>query len=112
MVRYCDDMVFVFQNRNDAERFSFNGVLPKRLEKYGLRLHVEKSQMIQSGQYAAQKADAEGKRLPSYNFLGFTCYWGKSQKGFWRLKYTSRRDRFTNKLEGCERMDQLSRNLG
>ena len=31
---------------------------------------------------------------------GFTCYWGEARKGFWRLKLTSRRDRFTAKLKG------------
>jgi RNA-directed DNA polymerase len=82
----------------DAERFY--RVLPKRLEKYGLKLHEEKSQLIRSGQIAAKKAHEKGDRLPTYKFLGFTCYWGKSRTGFWRLKYVSRKDRFTTKLKG------------
>jgi RNA-directed DNA polymerase len=101
MVRYCDDMVFIFQRREDAERFY--QVLPKRLEKYGLSLHAEKSQLIRSGQVAAIEAEAKGERLPTYKFLGFTCYWGKARKGFWRLKYTSRQDRFTAKLKGLRK---------
>lgn len=98
MVRYCDDMIFLFQKPDDAERFY--RVLPKRLEKYGLKLHAEKSQLIPSGQIAAKEAKEKGERLPTYKFLGFTCYWGMSRKGFWRLKFTSRRDRFTTKLKG------------
>jgi hypothetical protein len=39
MVRYLDDMVFVFQNHSDAERFY--KTLPKRLGKYGLELNLE-----------------------------------------------------------------------
>ena len=39
-------------------------------------------------------------RLETFNFLGFTCYWGKAKSGFWRLKYTSRKDRFASKLKG------------
>lgn len=97
MVRYCDDMVFIFQKQKDAERFY--EVLPKRLEKYGLSLHAEKSRLIPSGHVAALEADARGERLQTYHFLGFTCYWGKSRTGHWRLKYTSRRDRFTKKLK-------------
>ena len=100
MVRYCDDMVFIFQKPEDAERFY--KVLPKRLEKYGLSLNAEKSQLIRSGLKAAEEAEAQGKRLVTYNFLGFTCYWGKSRKGFWRLKFTSRRDRFTKKLKSLK----------
>jgi group II intron reverse transcriptase/maturase len=101
LVRYCDDMVFIFQTRRDAERFY--QVLPKRLAKYGLTLNTAKSQVIRSGMNAMKEAQAEGKRLATYHFLGFTCYWGKSRKGYWRLKFTSRRDRFTNKLKGLRR---------
>ena len=70
----------------------------KRLEKYGLSLHQEKSQLILSGHTAAMQANKAGKRLKTYKFLGFTCYWGKTRNGYWRLKFTSRRDRFTVKL--------------
>lgn len=101
MVRYCDDMVFIFQRKTDAEKFY--RVLPKRLEKYGLTLHVEKSNIIDSGHTAAERAHKAGKRLPTYKFLGFVCYFGKSRLGYWRLKYTSRRDRFTTKLKGLRK---------
>lgn len=98
MVRYCDDMIFLFQKLDDAQRFY--RVLPKRLEKYGLILHTEKSQLLRSGRMAAREAEERGERLPTYKFLGFTCYWGMARKGFWRLKLTSRKDRFTAKLKG------------
>lgn len=97
LVRYADDMVFVFQRSRDAK--CFYEVLPKRLEKYGLSLHLEKSQLLPSGHMAAIKASQQGKCLSTYKFLGFVCYWGKSRNGYWRLKYTSRKDRFTMKLK-------------
>jgi len=98
MVRFADDMVFLFQRSEDAEKFY--KVLPKRLEKYGLKLHEDKSSLLKSGSKEAEAAERRGERLPTYKFLGFTCYWGKSRKGWWRLKYTSRSDRFTGKLKG------------
>ena len=97
MVRYADDMVFVFANKREAEKFY--KVLPKRLRKYGLEMHEEKSQLLESGATAAAKAEKEGRRLGVYKFLGFTCYWGKAKKGFWRLKFKSRGDRVTRKLK-------------
>lgn len=106
-IRYADDMVFAFSDRCDAERFY--GVLPKRLNKYGLEMHIDKSQMISAGHVNAMKAERNGKRLPSFNFLGFTCYWGKSKRGYWCLKYTSRRDRFASKLKGMKQF--LNENL-
>jgi len=98
LIRYADDMVFSFEEKEDAERFW--KVLPKRLEKYGLSLHPEKSRLMESGSFAAKAAELAGKRMPTYQFLGFTCYWGKSRNGvFWRIKYTSRADRFTRALK-------------
>jgi RNA-directed DNA polymerase len=97
LVRYADDMVFIFENPEDAKRIF--AVLGKRLSKYGLELHEGKSSMIPSGCKAALRAAAVGERIPTYAFLGFTCYWGKSRKGHWRPKYTSRRDRFTATLK-------------
>jgi hypothetical protein len=101
LVRYCDDMVFVFQKQLDADKFF--RVLPKRLKKYGLELHLEKSQVVSSGHSKAKKAHQEGKKLPTYKFLGFVCYWGQTRNGYWRLKYTSRADRFTAKLKGLRK---------
>lgn len=98
LVRFADDMVFVFQSQEDAKRFY--EVLPKRLEKYGLDLHESKSSLIPTGREAAAAAGRRGERLPIYKFLGFTCYWGLSRKGKWRFKYKSRSDRFTAKIKG------------
>ncbi len=97
MVRFADDMVFVFQRSEDAEKFY--KVLPKRLEKYGLKLHENKSNLLKSGSKEAEAAEKRGERLLTYKFLGFLCYWGKSRNGWWRLKYKSRSDRMTSKLK-------------
>lgn len=98
-VRYIDDMVFAFEYEDNAKRFY--EVLPKRLSKYGLNINKAKSQIIKSGRYHAENLAKQGKKIKSYNFLAFTCYWGKSRFGTtWRLKYTTRRDRFTEKLKG------------
>ena len=53
MVRYADDMVFTFEVQREAERFY--KVLPKRLEKFGLKLHKDKSQIIPAGHVASFK---------------------------------------------------------
>jgi group II intron reverse transcriptase/maturase len=99
MVRFADDMVFLFQRSEEAERFY--EVLPKRLEKYGLLLHTDKSSLLKSGSKKAKEAEEKGERLQTYKFLGFVCYWGKNRDGrSWRLKFKSRGDRFTVKLKG------------
>ena len=83
-LRFADDMVFVFQNRDDASKFY--KVLPKRLEKYGLEMHQDKSSIIPSGKKAAEEAHIRGERLPAYKFLGFVCYWGKKSDRILAIK--------------------------
>lgn len=107
MVRYADDMVFTFEHLHEAKRFY--SVLPKRLSRFGLELHEDKSQLIAVGHVAAMRANQRGERLRTFNFLGFTCYWGTTRKGYWRLKFTSRKDRFAVKLKGLR--DFLWKNL-
>jgi RNA-directed DNA polymerase len=106
--RWSTLLVFVFEKEEEAKKFY--DVLPKRLNKFGLEINEAKSQIIKSGRYHAEELAKQGKKIPSYNFLGFTCYWGKSRFGTtWRLKYTTRKDRFTEKLKGLRRY--LRRNL-
>lgn len=109
LVRFADDMVFIFQHQYDATRLY--QTLPKRLKKFGLNLHENKSSHIPSGSKAAKAAHDRGERLPTYKFLGFTCYWGLSRnKKFWRLKFKSRSDRFTAKLNGLRKYVKENQN--
>ena len=101
-------MVFVFKSNTDADRFY--RVLEKRLNKYGIEMHHEKSQKIPAGSSAAEHAHQAGTRIPVFKFLGFICYWGRSRfKKLWRLKLKSRGDRKRAKLKGLR--DYLWKNL-
>ncbi len=64
---------------------------------------------IPAGHPAATRAHKAKSRLLTFNFLGFTCYWGISRRGFWILRFTSRRDRFASKLKAMK--DFLRNNL-
>jgi group II intron reverse transcriptase/maturase len=108
-VRYADDMVFIFKSVRDAERFY--SVLDKRLRKYGIELHLEKSQLLPAGTKAAARAKAENRRIPTFKFLGFVCYWSLARnKKFWRLKLKSRGDRKRAKLRGLRDFLRKNRN--
>jgi len=54
-------------------------VLPKRLEKYSLTLHPEKTKMVELG-------ERSGSKTRTFDFLGFTHYLSKSRKGYPILK--------------------------
>ena len=60
VVRYADDAVLGFQNREDAEQFLEE--LRERVRKFGLELHPEKTRLIEFGRYAADEpGEARGR---------------------------------------------------
>ena len=84
-VRYADDMVIGFTHRKDAERGY--RVLFQRFEKYGLRLHPEKTKLVPFGRPEKGGLDGDRPQEPgTFDFLGFTHYWGKSRKGYWVIR--------------------------
>src|SRR5207247_2036969 len=73
-----DDFVMTFKNHHDAKRVL--DVLGKRLGRYGLTLHPDKTRFIdfRPERQGGTHPDCKG---PPFDFLGFTHTWAKSQKG-------------------------------
>ncbi len=79
VVRYADDLVVGFESRAEAERFLEE--FRKRLSKFGLELHAEKTRLIEFGRFAAQSREQRGEGKPeTFTFLGFSHYCGKRRK--------------------------------
>lgn len=80
LIRYADDFVIVLANRQDALRVM--EVLPKRVGKYGLTVHPEKTRLIdfRDPWHFTRRHDGSGKP-ETFALLGFTHYWGKAKKG-------------------------------
>jgi group II intron reverse transcriptase/maturase len=81
LVRFADDFVMGFERKDDAERVYH--VLPRRFERYGLKINSEKTRVVRfrRGQTRAGH-QGEGER-GTFDFLGFTHSWGRSRKGQW-----------------------------
>lgn len=94
LVRYADDFVMGFSSESDARRVL--EVLPKRFGKYGLTLHPEKTRLLRF----QRPTDDDGGPPPpeSFDFLGFNHHWEKSLKGWWVIKQTTAKSRFTRSL--------------
>jgi RNA-directed DNA polymerase len=93
MARYADDAVLVFEREDDARRVE--AVLGKRFAKYGLTLHPEKTRVTK---FPRPGRDAGGGGHGSFDFLGFTHYWGRSLKGNWVVLQKTSKDRFSRAL--------------
>lgn len=80
LIRYCDDFVIGFEREDDAKRVA--GVLGPRFERYGLRLHPDKTRLLPFGR--PEREDPSGKGPATFDLLGFTVYWRRTQSGRWR----------------------------
>jgi len=89
VVRYADDWVAGFQYRGDAERFQ--RAADERLGRFGLKLHPDKTRLIEFGRFARDHRSRMGQGKPdTFDFLGFTHCCGKTRKGkFMVLRLTS-----------------------
>ena len=86
VIRYADDFVIVFEDEADARRVM--EVLGKRMGRYNLQLHPEKTRLLPVGRPRGPK----DKGGPStFDFLGFTVFWRKSREGRWRVGLKTRR---------------------
>ena len=101
LIRYADDFVIVFEHEIDARRVM--EVLPKRLSKYGLTIHPEKSRLLdfrvpeRRAREASGAASLPGDVSPgndSFDFLGFTHYWGRTRRGQRTVKRKTSRSRW------------------
>src|SRR6516165_8377298 len=101
LVRYADDAVIIFERERDAQRVF--DVLPKRLAKYGLTLHPEKTRLVdfqRPDRRASVSPEGDARSRPgTFDLLGFTHYWAMSRKGFWVVKQKTAADRFRRTLK-------------
>jgi group II intron reverse transcriptase/maturase len=71
VVRYAHDFIVGFQHRQEAEQFLTE--LGERFAKFGLKLHPDKTRLIEFGRFAEvnRRRREEGKQ-ETFSFVGFT----------------------------------------
>jgi len=99
LIRYADDFIIGVAREDDAKRIM--DVLPKRMSKYGLTVHPEKTRLVRF--VPPEPSPSESKELPpvpkTFDFLGFTHYWGRARWGGWVVKRKTARSRLKRALE-------------
>lgn len=89
-VRFADDAVLAFSNEADARKVM--AVLPKRFARFGLTLHPTKTRLVRFRPHREQRAE-------TFDFLGFTHYWGKSRRRSLIIKRKTAKGRFQRGLK-------------
>jgi len=98
LVRYADDFVIGCQNRDDAKILLRD--IQKRFAEFGLSLAMEKTKIIEFGRFAAENRKRRGQKKPeTFDFLGFTHYCGKRQRGTFAVKVKTSRKRMDRALK-------------
>lgn len=81
LARFADDFVIGCEVEEDARRIL--SVLPKRFERYGLRIHPEKTKLVKF----QKPSRSGGEGGPgTFDFLGLTHHWARSRRGYWVIK--------------------------
>jgi RNA-directed DNA polymerase len=100
----------VFSREEDKRRVW--GVLPKRVARYGLTPHPEKTRLITfrrpSGTAPGVDRDTTA-RPTSFDMLGFTHFWSRSLRGYWVIKRKSARGRLSRALRAIAQWCQQHR---
>ena len=92
-MRYADDFIVGFENGADARRF--HRELPKRLEKFGLKMAEDKSGILRFS-----RCDLKGSG--HFTFLGFAFYWAKTRSGKLTVKRRTSKKKFKASLLGLK----------
>ena len=107
LVRYADDFVMGFSDKSDAENFQQQ--LKERFANYGLEIHPSKTRLVRfkrPSKYARRTPKPE-----SFDFLGFTHYWGTSRKGNNVVHRKTSGKRFTRSLKAIKEWGYKHRSL-
>jgi RNA-directed DNA polymerase len=96
LVRFADDAVMAFADFRDAQRVL--DVLGKRLARYGLTLHPDKTRFIDFRSYRSDGKDHPEADGTSFTFLGFCHIWGKSRKGKNVVRQVTAKQRYARAL--------------
>ena len=107
LIRFADDAILGFEYEEDARRVM--EVLPKRFEKYGLRIHPQKTRLVRFIRPA--RGAKKDRRNGTFDFLGFTHYLAKSRQGYWVVKRRTIRKRLRRAISRYAQWCKFNRHL-
>ena len=106
LLRFADDFLIGFEHREDAEKVK--RVLEKRLARYGLELHPDKTRMVD---FRRPPKTHKGPSPETFDFLGFTILWKRNRKGGWYLGTHTRVKRLRQTKKAVNELCRSQRHL-
>jgi RNA-directed DNA polymerase len=96
LVRFADDAVMAFANLDDAKRVL--AVLGKRLGRFGLTLHPDKTRLVDFRPQQTESTRHPQTDGTTFDFLGLTHVWGRSRRGKDMVLQVTAKSRFARAL--------------
>ena len=91
------DYVVCCESQKDA--YEFLELMKTRLAKFGLEISEAKTRVLQFGRKAWQLNKRSGKKLESFNFLGFTHFHKASRRGYFIMGHKTSKENLSRKLK-------------
>ncbi|WP_373372370.1 reverse transcriptase domain-containing protein [Polyangium mundeleinium] len=98
LARYADDFVIGFEREDDAKRVM--EVLGRRFERFGLKLHPEKTRLLPF--HRPRSGNDGGKGPATFDFLGFTLHWRRTRAGRWMPAFKTRKARLRHAIQAAD----------
>jgi group II intron reverse transcriptase/maturase len=92
LIRFADDFVVVCEKREEAE--ALLAQVTERFQSYGLAIHPEKTRIVDF-----RHPWRSGQKPQTFDFLGFTHYWGKTRRGGYAVKSLTKGKKFRAALD-------------
>lgn len=102
LIRYADDFVIVFASGVDAKKVM--KVLPDRFGRYGLKLHPEKTRLVEF-----KPGNREEGWQRAFDLLGFTHFWKLNHKKKWVVSRKTAKGRCKRALKGIKEWCRMNR---
>ena len=96
LARYADDAIMAFDNIVDAKRVL--AVLGKRLGRFGLTLHPDKTRLVDFRPRRTESIRHPDTDGTNFDFLGLTHVWGRSRRGKDMVLQVTAKGRFARAL--------------
>ena len=103
-MRFADDFVIGFERWADAERVE--KALRERMADHGLTLHPKKTRL-----FTFRPPSIGGKGSATFDFLGFTLYWQRTRRGWYRMAFKTRRARLRRAIQAATAWSRRHRHL-
>lgn len=98
LIRYADDFIIGVQYKDEANELLKD--IQKRLEKFGLKLSLKKTKIIEFGRFAAENRKKRGENKPeTFNFLGFTHFCNTTRNGRFSIQVKTNKKKLKAAIE-------------